>query len=124
MRFNASPEPGQVWGFNGQRQIRRSSETGTWVPKPRGQSGEVSFFGHVVFDGALPSPQRLEITPYVAARAERRHSLASEMGAAAGVDMRFGVGTGATVSATLNPDFGQVEQDPRAQLSSSRRSFP
>lgn len=72
MRFSASPEPGQIWGFNGQRQIRRTSETGTWVGKPRGESGEVSFFGHLVFDGPLPSPRRLEVVPYVAARSERR----------------------------------------------------
>ena len=28
------------------------------------------------------------------------------------VDLRLGVGTGATLSATMNPDFGQVKQDP------------
>jgi hypothetical protein len=28
------------------------------------------------------------------------------------VDLRLGVGTGATLSATVNPDFGQVGQDP------------
>jgi hypothetical protein len=31
---------------------------------------------------------------------------------AGGLDMRLGIGTSNTLSATFNPDFGQVEQDP------------
>ena len=42
-----------MWGFNVQRQIRRLNENGTWVPKPRGERGEVSLYGHLVFDGRL-----------------------------------------------------------------------
>jgi hypothetical protein len=38
VRFTASPEPGQIWGVNVQRQIRRLNENGTWFAKPRGQS--------------------------------------------------------------------------------------
>ena len=49
VRFTASPEPGQIWGVNVQRQIRRLNENGTWVSKPRGQRGEVSLYGHLVF---------------------------------------------------------------------------
>jgi hypothetical protein len=125
MRFSSSPDPGQVWGFNIQRQIRRKSETGTWVAKPRGERGEVSFFGHVVFEGTMPSPRRLELTPYMLTRGEFLPNRAGEGGAAAGVDARMGLGTGATVSATFNPDFGQVEQDPAVlNLSVFETFFP
>jgi Domain of unknown function (DUF5916) len=48
----------------------------------------------------------------VAARTAHQPSLSQESGASTGVDLRLGVGTGATLSATVNPDFGQVEQDP------------
>jgi hypothetical protein len=125
LRFSASPAPGQVWGFNIQRQIRRKSETGTWVAKPRGERGEVSFFGHVLFDGRMPSPRRLELLPYVLSRGEFVPERAGEGGAAMGVDARMGLGTGATLSATVNPDFGQVEQDPAVlNLSVFETFFP
>jgi hypothetical protein len=125
MRFSASPQPGQVWGFNIQRQIRRKSETGTWVPKPRGERGEVSFFGHLVFEQELPAPGRLELIPYTLARGEFLPARANEGGASAGLDARWGIGTGATFSATFNPDFGQVEQDPAVlNLSVFETFFP
>ena len=125
MRFSSSPDPGQVWGFGIQRQIRRKSETGTWVPKPRGERGEVSFFGHVVFDEPVPAPGRLELIPYTLARGEFAPGLGGEGGAAAGFDARLGLGTGATLAATFNPDFGQVEQDPAVlNLSVFETFFP
>ena len=72
IRFTASPEPGQVWGFNVQRQIRRLNENGTWVPKPRGERGEVSLYGHLVFDRPIAPPRRLELIPYTLARSAYR----------------------------------------------------
>jgi hypothetical protein len=125
MRFSSSPAPGQVWGFNIQRQIRRKSESGTWVAKPRGERGEVSFFGHVVFDEPLPSPRRLELIPYALTRGEFLPHQGGEGGASSGLDVRMGLGTGATLSATFNPDFAQVEQDPAVlNLSVFETFFP
>jgi hypothetical protein len=125
MRFSASPQPQQVWGFTVHRQIRRRSELGAWVPRPRGERGEVSFFGHLVFDEPLPSPRRLELTPYTLARVENRAGAAAEGGAAVGIDMRTGIGPSFTLSATVNPDFGQVEQDPAVlNLSVFETFFP
>jgi hypothetical protein len=111
MRFTASPD-GQIWGFNLQRRIRRKSESGTWVAKPRGYRGEVSLFGHILFDETLPSLRRLDLLPYALARRDRRATGPDDQRAALGLDVRYGVGTAATLSATVNPDFGQVEQDP------------
>src|SRR5262245_16073971 len=125
MRFSSSPDAGQVWGFNVQRYIRRKSETGTWVAKSRGERGEVSFFGHLVFDERLPSPRRLELMPYVLSRGEFLAGGANNGGGATGLDARMGLGTGATLSATINPDFGQVEQDPAVlNLSVFETFFP
>jgi hypothetical protein len=125
MRFSSSPDPGQVWGFNIQRYVRRKSETGTWVAKPRGERGEVSFYGHLVFDERVPAPKRLELMPYVLSRGEFLPQRAGEGGAATGFDARMGIGTGATFSATFNPDFGQVEQDPAVlNLSVFETFFP
>ena len=128
MRFSASPQAGQVWGFQAERFIRRKGEKGTWVAKPRGERGEVSLFGHLVFDEPLSPPRRVEILPYVLTRSERladAEAEASALAASVGVDMRFGLGPAATLSATVNPDFGQVEQDPAVlNLSVFETFFP
>lgn len=115
MRFAAAPDPGQVWGFQAERTIRRKGEAGTWTPKPRGQRGEVSLYGHLVFDTPLSPSRRIEVTPYTLFRGERDATetpRASDVGGAVGADLRVGLGSSATFAATVNPDFGQVEQDP------------
>jgi hypothetical protein len=125
IRFTASPQPGQVWGLNVQRQIRRLNENGTWVPKPRGERGEVSLYGHLVFDQPIAPPRRLELIPYTLARSAYRPGVSQDGGAAAGVDLRVGMGSDATFAATINPDFGQVEQDPAVlNLSVFETFFP
>jgi hypothetical protein len=126
LRFTSSPLPGQVWGFNARRYIRRNGELGTWVPKPRGERGEVSLFGHLVFDDPIAAPRRIEVMPYVAARGEQLAGRADgAVGTSAGADLRVGLGTAATLSATVNPDFGQVEQDPAVlNLSVFETFFP
>ena len=116
MRFAVSPGPGQVWGFQAERSIRRKGERGTWVAKPRGERGEVSLFGHLVFETPLAASRRVELVPYTLMRGERDgtpdEGTTSDFGAALGADARIGLGSAATLSATVNPDFGQVEQDP------------
>src|SRR5688500_7195878 len=125
MRFSAAPEPGQVWGFGASRQIRRRGEFGAWVPRPRGVRGEVSLWGHLVFDDPITAPRRLELTPYVGARSELAHDRPRQGGASAGLDARLGIGSGATLAGTFNPDFAQVEQDPAVlNLSVFETFFP
>lgn len=115
LRFNAAPGAGQIWGLTSRRVIRRRSETSEWVGRPRGERGEVSRWGHLVFDDALTPPRRVEFLPYTLARAERQTSAGGTgFDASVGADLRLGIGTSATLSATVNPDFGQVEQDPAA----------
>jgi hypothetical protein len=126
MRFNASPGPGQIWGFSSRRVIRRRSETSEWVGRPRGERGEVSRWGHLVFDDVLSPPRRLEVQPYALARAEREPTVAGTgYEGSVGADVRIGIGPSATLSATVNPDFGQVEQDPAVlNLSIFETFFP
>jgi hypothetical protein len=116
MRFAVSPAPGQVWGLQTERSVRRKGERGTWVPKPRGERGEVSLFGHLIFDAPLSASRRVEVIPYTLLRGERDgtpdEGTVSDFGAALGADARIGLGSAATLAVTVNPDFGQVEQDP------------
>jgi Domain of unknown function (DUF5916)/Carbohydrate family 9 binding domain-like len=126
LRFKASPGPGQVWGLTSRRVIRRRNETSEWIGRPRGERGEVSRWGHLLFDDALTPPRRIEVLPYALARAERQPSVAGTgFASSAGADLRLGIGTSATLSATVNPDFGQVEQDPAVlNLSIFETFFP
>lgn len=112
MRFNSSPTPGQIWGLSSRRAIRRRGEVGEWTGRPRGERGEVSRWGHLVFDDTLTPPRRIELQPFVLGSSKRQPAKAGEVAGSFGTDLRFGIGTGATLSATVNPDFGQVEQDP------------
>ena len=135
MRFTATPSAGQVWGFDVKREIRKKGEQGFWVARPRGERGDTSRFGHLVFDSPLTPPGRLEFLPYGLTRAAFTPTLqpstplgsslpyVASYGMAAGADLRYGLGPGATISATLNPDFGQVEQDPAVLNLSIYESF-
>lgn len=112
LRFTASPEPGQVWGFGVRRTIQRLSEVGDWTSFPRGERGIVSRWGHLVFDAPIRPPRRMEWQPYVRGGMTQRPNTAAAPKAGLGLDMRVGIGTNTTLAATVNPDFGQVEQDP------------
>jgi hypothetical protein len=123
LRFSAAPGSGQVWGFNVSRQIRRKAEFGTWVPRPRGERGEVSLFGHLIFEAPLVPPRRLEVMPYLLTRSAHLPGHSAQTDLSGGVDLRMGIGTGATLAAAFNPDFGQVEQDPAVLNLSVFESF-
>lgn len=101
-----------VWGFNIRRDVYKTGEFDRWVATPRGAAGFVSRFGHLIFDDRLTPPRRLELLPTTLARREDTAAAPAEHSAAAGLDLRVGLGPATTLSATLNPDFAQVEQDP------------
>ena len=125
MRFTVPAGDRAVWGLNVRRDIAQRGERDLWVPKPRGQQGEVSRFGHLIFDDRLTPPRRLEFLPFTLGRSEIKSDGATRHGLEAGLDLRMGVGTGGTLSATLNPDFGQVEADPAVlNLSIFETFFP
>jgi hypothetical protein len=112
LRFTVTPGQPTIWGFNLRRDVYRTGEFDRWVPTPRGAAGFVSRFGHLVFEASISAPRRAELVPFSLGRREMRSAAAADHGAAAGLDARIGLGTAATLSATVNPDFGQVEQDP------------
>lgn len=132
LRFGGGKDVDRVWGFQVQRDIARRSERDTWAPwKPDG-SGFVSRFGDLTGISGVAVPERLEVTPYVSS------TLTSAPGDGAdpfyhhvnntpkvGGDIKYGLPGGLTLSATINPDFGQVEVDPAVvNLSAFETSFP
>src|SRR5687767_7506771 len=131
LRF-ASTDGERVWGFQVMRDIARNNERAsfaTWVPQ---EAGFVSRFGNLTGLVNIPSPRRLEIMPYVSSKltsapgdeANPFYKSKSFEGSVGG-DVRWGMPGGLTLTATVNPDFGQVEVDPAVvNLSAFETFFP
>jgi hypothetical protein len=120
LRFNAATvNAGGRWGINFRREIARKAETVFWSPVPPNSSGFVSLFGELEGLQGVRQARRLEILPYTSARIT--HVPGSEADpfwspneavGSIGADLKAGLPGGLTLSATINPDFGQVEVDP------------
>jgi hypothetical protein len=119
------------WGLQVVRMVARNQEQSAWSPWPRTGSQIVSRFG--VVDGIevnKPS-RRLELLPYATGGVQTQpieagDPLNAETSALGniGVDLKYGLGPAFTLSATLNPDFGQVEADPsQVNLSANELFF-
>ncbi|MEJ2239667.1 MAG: DUF5916 domain-containing protein, partial [Gemmatimonadales bacterium] len=107
-----------VFGIRVQRMINRRNEELNWPFFRRDQVGEASQYGDLVGIQGIPSPRRVEVVPYTAAATE--FSPAEEANPFAtgrrsdvrlGGDLKYGLTSGLTLDATVNPDFGQVEAD-------------
>ena len=119
-----------VWGVNFKREIARNNETDYIVFTPRNGSGFVSRFPDLEGIADVTPARRLEILPYVTAKAAFLDHAAgdplndgSEYSPSAGVDLKLGLGSNLTIDATVNPDFGQVEVDPAVVNLSDVESF-
>jgi len=119
LRFR--PQQGeQVWGFNLWRDIARTEERSFWSPMRQDQSGFASRFGTLTGLRNLRSPKRLELVPYTVASVTRDELVedddpfrsGTDPALSMGADLKYGVTSNLTLTATFNPDFGQVEADP------------
>lgn len=109
-----------VWGINFQREIARNNEYTRLVHVPRDESGFVSRFAHLIGIEGVSPKRSLEILPYGLLRSSLRGNVRpgdpfneeSSFDADAGVDLKYRLASNLTLTASLNPDFGQVELDP------------
>ncbi len=107
------------WGFQVSRTVGRTQEQSTWSPWPRASPQIVSKFGVVDgIDDLVPS-RRLELLPYASTGFDHQPVDAGDpinqhwkWLHGIGLDLKYGLGSAFTLSATINPDFGQVEADP------------
>ena len=92
----------------------------------------MSSFGELTGLRLDRSPKRLEIVPYVSGDVETKPvesgnplSKRSDPDASVGVDLKYALRPGLTLTGTVNPDFGQVEADPaEVNLSAFETFFP
>ena len=113
-----TPSPSSTFGFAVTRQIGRLNETSTWPLLSRSANGYVSSFGELGGLTMTASPKKLELTPYTVADVTTQQIAGNPLldgvapGVSAGLDMKYAVTSGLTLTTTVNPDFGQVEADP------------
>lgn len=128
LRFHPSADA--TFGLAVVRQIGRLNETTTWPLLARSATGYVSSFGDLTGLRIGRSQKRLELVPYVVGDvktqpAESGNPLkdAAEGGGELGVDLKYALKPGLTLTATVNPDFGQVEADPAVVNLSAFETF-
>jgi hypothetical protein len=133
LRFANSPKGVErLWGIQIQRDIARRNERDSWSPWKQTDPGYVSFSGDLAGIVDIPTPRRLELMPYVSTKLTRAPGnkanpfyRANDAKPSAGADLKYGLPSGLTLTATVNPDFGQVEVDPAVvNLSAYETFFP
>ena len=119
LRYRSSDQE-QTWGLQIWRQENRLNELSQWSFWHLNESGGAPRFGHLAGLVIQRAPGKAEILPYVVGRSTnipvsdptdpftKAHATDGRIGA----DARYLVTSNLTLSATVNPDFGQVEVDP------------
>ena len=110
----------QTWGLQLTRIIERNQERSMWSFWRQNEPGGPAFFGDLTGLRIERRPQHAELLPYVVGRVDRLSSGdpgsplydARSAGVRVGGDLKYGLTSSLTLSATINPDFGQVEVDP------------
>jgi len=132
LRFERGVDP--VFGLQIEREINRLNEIQVWSFWRREDQGGPSRYGHLTgIEAPKASLDRLEILPYAVLQAETAGdvdeadpfdvSRDSEM--RMGADLAYLLTSDLTLSATVNPDFGQAEVDPAVvNLSAFETFFP
>ena len=125
------PSDTSTFGLAIVRKIGRLNETVTWPLLSKSANGYVSSFGE------LTGLRLNRVAKEAGSRAVRRRSAddATERGrqsaartrpirtASLGVDLKYAVKPGLTLTGTVNPDFGQVEADPAVVNLSAFETF-
>ena len=128
LRFQ--PTEATTFGLAFVRQIGRLNETSTWPLLSKSASGYVSSFGELTGLRLDRSPKRLEMVPYVVGDVtqqpvEAGNSLlkGTDPDLNVGLDIKYALRPGLTLTGTVNPDFGQVEADPAVVNLSAFETF-
>ena len=118
LRFHGTDTP--TFGFAVLRQVARLNETETWPLIAKSKNGFVSQFGQLNGLKLSGSPRKLEVLPYTVGQLKTEpaptdgNPLVNTVnpGMQVGLDLKYAVTPGLTLTTTVNPDFGQVEADP------------
>ena len=128
LRFPAAAD--STFGLAIVREIGRLNETTTWPLLAKSATGYVSSFGELTGLQLGRSQKRLELVPYVVGDVKTQPVEDAQPAAGrgsgrrrVGVDLKYALKPGLTLTATVNPDFGQVEADPAVVNLSAFETF-
>ncbi len=129
LRYNKN-EDMDKWGINFYRYIARNDEHDYWSPLPAESPSEVAVYGTLLGVEAIPEVGRWDVRPYISGGLsqngeEESNPLVSrnEFTPGVGADIKIGLGSNFTLTATLLPDFGQVEADPSVVNLSANETY-
>ncbi|MEO0559875.1 MAG: DUF5916 domain-containing protein [Bacteroidota bacterium] len=118
LRYQTGDGP-EVWGIQFQRRVPSTGEDMFWAPILPDVNGFVSRFGQLDGLDVQRAPRQIEILPYALtqltqAPGDANNPFYSENDVTpnVGFDAKLGLTSNLTLTATVNPDFGQVEADP------------
>jgi len=131
LRYEPSPEP-QAWGVDFARRRIAANERSEWAFVPIGTHGNVSRWGRLQGLHLSESSRYAEVLPYVMSGLEMAPAEpgdpffdGTDRRTSVGADFRYGLGSTFVLDGTVNPDFGQVQVDPRViNLSAFETFFP
>ncbi len=125
------PDSVETWGLQVVRFVARLKERSEWAFWPIDQVGGPSRFGHLAALRPPATHRPVELVPYAVASSANRPIAdpGDPLARAHAADYRFGadvdyqLGPSLSLSATVNPDFGQVEVDPAVVNLSAFETF-
>jgi Domain of unknown function (DUF5916)/Carbohydrate family 9 binding domain-like len=128
LRFSGTGD-GQL-GFAVARTVARNNETSTWPLLSKSASGWVSSFGTLRGVTIGQSTKRLELIPYAVGQVLTQPKQPGnplqntvDPDSSFGADLKYAVTPALNLTATVNPDFGQVEADPAVVNLSAFETF-
>lgn len=131
LRYNVGAAD-TTWGIQVRRDIARRGEIAMLAFTPKRLPGGPQAWADLTALHGLPKTRNVELMPYATARAEyldvpagNPFRDASTYRTKIGGDLKYSLTSSMRLSATVNPDFGQVEVDPaRVNLSANELFFP
>jgi hypothetical protein len=119
LRFNECDN--QIWGLNMDQYTPSSREDIYWVLIPKNEVGWSSRMGKLLGIKGISNTRHIELLPYLTGGTTldntsemRNQSLKNRFDGFwnMGLDMKMDISSNMTLTATVNPDFGQIEADP------------
>ena len=124
------PSETSTFGLAIIRKVGRLNETATWPLLSKSANGYVSSFGELTGLRLERAPKRLEVVPYLVADVKTQPGEpgnplinTTDPDGSLGVDLKYALRPGLTLTGTINPDFGQVEADPAVVNLSAFETF-
>jgi hypothetical protein len=118
--------PTNVFGLSVRRWISRYTSEVSWPLYRQSRPGTASQLGEVTGLAGLAPPRRFELTPYMVTKnvpVERASVFDRKQAFTGGADLKYAVSSNFTLTAAVNPDFGQVEADPSVLNLSAFETF-